>query len=869
MLPALQLKNKLKKLWPRKLMIQLALYFSLLLVVSLSIFVWVTMEEQIKFTTKNLQSQAIILANNLASVSGEYLLTHDYRSLEYLLENAIKFPGVSKIQVSNAQGRLISDVFRETGKEAVIKYAQPDLILPVKTEPLVMFINNHMVVWHPVILGELIGWVKITNSLEHIYEAKEIKIKEFAIQGIIIILFAAVLLYLYTKKSVRAIKSYTEFAEDLGRVTGQQVLVSDSSYELEHLGGALNQASNNLYSQHLQIQSTMSEMERLASFPEMNPGVVLSMNKQGEVKYLNPFGNSLIDELNVLQSHMSVLLPDDMKSIIFNCIHQNESVHDISSVYKEREFLWTFSPVTSQELVHGYALEVTQHKRDLEAVQKAKLEKLAAEAANTAKSSFLANMSHEIRTPLTAIVGFSETLLDTSQSMSERIESINTIIRSGHHLMQVINDILDLSKVEANKLEAETIKFSPFEVMSDVYSLIILMAENKGLEFAVEYEYPIPKFINSDMVRLKQIIINLCNNAVKFTAAGSVKIIVSCDVARQEIFFNIIDTGIGLTEEQITKIFNPFTQADVSTTREYGGTGLGLHLSQEFARILGGDIVAQSTLGNGSCFTASIATGDLSAIEMLIAEPKVSLSSSQSIVNAVKAKVSGTVLLAEDNIDNQRLVTMYLKKLGADVIIANNGKEAIEISKAQNVDLILMDMQMPVMNGLEATKILRSTGFTKPIISLTANAMKEDVEACYKAGSDDFVQKPISQQTFMNVITQYLNVIDVSQTSREPITSSVLIDEPEMLDLVVRFISKIPEYINAIELSMNDKNWKAFKQAVHDFKGTSGNYGFEELYKLTMDIEFELAKENYNVLLSHVNSLIEVYKRIQLGLENG
>lgn len=671
---------------------------------------------------------------------------------------------------------------------------------------------------------------------------------------------------IYIRGSIKTIERYTGFADNLNDIKGKQVLVSDDSVELEHLGSALNSASGSLYEQSLRISTAMSEMERLAAFPEMNPNIVLSMNMKGEVQYLNPYGEELIDNLEILQSHMSILLPENIKSIIHECTHNNETTQAVETSYKGRTFLWTFSPVVNQQLVHGYALEITQRKEALAQAESARLERMAAEAANTAKSTFLANMSHEIRTPLTAIIGFSESLLDTSQSMPERVESINTVIRSGKHLMQIINDILDLSKVEADKLELEQLDVSPFELLGDVHSLVSLMAENKGLFFDIEYDFPMPETINTDPVRLKQIIINLCNNAVKFTEKGGVHIKVSYIDNEQSLFVKVVDTGIGLTHQQIDKLFSPFTQADTSTTRQYGGTGLGLYLSKQLATKLGGDIFVESTPAVGSCFSLTVKVGDISKAKLLSYKPAVNHTTPQSIIDGVNLKVSGKVLLAEDNIDNQRLVSMYLKKLGADVVIANNGKEAVEKTGDEQFDLILMDMQMPVMNGVDATVRLREMDYTNPIVALTANAMKEDVDACYSAGCDDFIRKPISQKEFMESIVKYLSPVKEPAEKNQPLTSSLLIEEPDMIDLVQRFVSKLPGYLEDIYRCDKDKNWCELSEHVHILKGTSGNYGFEELYKLMQNIEFELTKENYDGVDSLVSSLENLHKRIELGI---
>jgi len=401
--------------------------------------------------------------------------------------------------------------------------------------------------------------------------------------------------------------------------------------------------------------------------------------------------------------------------------------------------------------------------------------------------------------------------------------------------------------------------------LGDVHSLVSLAAKDKGLFFNIEYDFPIPEVIYSDPVRLKQIIINVCNNAIKFTDEGGVSVKVSCDSESGLLVVKIIDSGIGLNKDQISRIFEPFTQADTSTTRQYGGTGLGLHLSRQLARKLGGDITVESAPDVGSCFCISVDVGKIENSKMITSIPEIKQTPNLTIIDGHGPKVKGAVLLAEDNADNQRLVSMYLKTFGATVTIANNGKEAIDKIKEDEFDLILMDMQMPVMNGIDATKYLREMGYTKPIVALTANAMKEDRTSFHQAGCNSFIKKPISQQEFKECIFKYLKEVEIIEEQKEPITSTILIDEPEMKDLIDRFIEKIPEYITRIKKSNDNRNWQELRENVHDLKGTSGNYGFDELYKLSQDIEFELTKENYRGVQYDIDKLDNVYIRIKSG----
>jgi signal transduction histidine kinase/CheY-like chemotaxis protein/HPt (histidine-containing phosphotransfer) domain-containing protein len=521
------------------------------------------------------------------------------------------------------------------------------------------------------------------------------------------------------------------------------------------------------------------------------------------------------------------------------------------------------------ERVADYVDELRQAHDDLEQRVQARTNELAiardeAINANRSKSAFLANMSHEIRTPLTAIIGFSESLLDSNQSMVERVDAISTITRSGKHLLKIINDILDLSKIEADKLEFEFIPVNLFEVLADVESIVSLMAQEKGLLFRIEYDFPLPSTVHSDPLRLKQILINLCNNAIKFTEEGSVRIKVSCDRAAEMLDLKVIDTGIGLTEEQSARLFNPFSQADSSTTRRFGGTGLGLHLSRELAQKMGGDIELDSTPDVGSCFAVQISTGTLAGVDWLDRNPLPGVAS--EVPPPLETAITGSVLLVEDNPDNQRLLSMYIRKTGADITVASNGLEAVELVRDHDFDLIVTDIQMPVMNGLDATRAIRQHGYEGPIIALTAGALKSDADACFDAGCTDFAVKPIDRQHLSALLGRYLEPRSKSDNEVTPIVSPLLAEEPELADLVQRFVDQLPEMIARIRKYFETENDDTLKRELHTLKGTSGNFGFFDLMQLCQKSEFEIVAGNRSGVGVFIQEMEQQYKRIKLGL---
>ena len=382
-----------------------------------------------------------------------------------------------------------------------------------------------------------------------------------------------------------------------------------------------------------------------------------------------------------------------------------------------------------------------------------------AEEANRAKSEFLANMSHEIRTPMNALLGYVDLLCDPDVTEEEQAHYGEILRKSGDHLLTILNDILDISRIEASRLIVNSTSFSPADLAREVVSLLRNVAAENGLQLLLEFEGPIPEFVESDHVRVRQILLNLVGNAVKFTERGSVRVVVHLDPfgekENRSLCFDVIDTGPGIAVQELPGLFHPFSQIDGSMTREAGGAGLGLAISKRLAQMLGGDVTVNSEVGKGSCFSLALDLGDISRtklVELASDSPRPDTGRLPAErVSLSDLRLEGTVLLVEDVRFNQILMSAMLKKAGAEVTLAENGQVGCELleealSDGQPFDLVLMDMQMPVLDGYEATKRARRVGYSGPIVALTAHAMQGDRDRCVEVGCTDYMTKPVDRR---------------------------------------------------------------------------------------------------------------------------
>lgn len=485
--------------------------------------------------------------------------------------------------------------------------------------------------------------------------------------------------------------------------------------------------------------------------------------------------------------------------------------------------------------------------------------KVMAEEANQAKSAFLANMSHEIRTPMNAILGFADILKrGYVKNEQESLKYLNMIHSSGKSLLELINDILDLSKVESGVIEFEKVKVRPYAIIQEVVQNLDIKARENGIALSLEARTPLPEIIETDPARFRQIIYNLVGNAIKFTEQGGVTI--SCRFEKNSsgprLFVDITDSGIGISPEAQKNIFEPFVQADSTVTRRFGGTGLGLSISHKFAQAMGGDITVASEPGKGSTFTVELATGNLDGVVFLQPDEVSVRRDEITVSGALRWLFSeGSVLVVDDSPENRELLRVLLEDAGVAVEEAQNGQVCIDKVAVKRYDLILMDVQMPVMDGFTATKILREKGIETPIIALTANAMKGFEQECLDKGYSGYISKPLNIDKFMEAVSIYFNGRLV-QDDTVPATAAIkaqpsrprsseahtpvvsrLANHPKLKNAVIKFVDKLGGETDKMKSALAKQDMQELASLAHWLKGSGGTVGYDAFTEPAQELE--------------------------------
>lgn len=495
-----------------------------------------------------------------------------------------------------------------------------------------------------------------------------------------------------------------------------------------------------------------------------------SLDSDGRLVYVNPAALDLFDQQReqIVGRPIEAVLPPAVANSLREPLavtFESQQPTRFELQYEERNRWFEVRCFPTEDALSVFLVDTTARKQAEQFLREARR---AAEDANRAKSEFLANMSHEIRTPMTAILGFSDVALrQIFEGDSVDAEHLMTIKRNGQYLLRIIDDILDLSKIEAGKFQIETSRFHLPGMVHDIEQLLRLRSTQAGVTISFELDGPVPLRIATDRSRLQQILINLLSNAIKFTIAGSVRLTISCKPTKSgsELKFVVTDTGIGISPEKLKDLFRPFTQAhQEGVGQRFGGAGLGLSISRRLARVLGGDITAESTEGQGSAFTLTLPV-------TVAGEPWIDSLEQGPPPKTEERKPSplphlhGRILVADDQRDVWRITQHFLEKAGAEVVIAENGRQAVDLVRdaesgtegAAPFDMILMDMHMPVMNGYQAVRIIRELGFKRPIVALTAAAMKTELEQALTAGCDETLTKPINAVGLVRKVAELID----------------------------------------------------------------------------------------------------------------
>ncbi len=561
---------------------------------------------------------------------------------------------------------------------------------------------------------------------------------------------------------------------------------------------------------------------------------------------------------------------------------------------------------TLERTVNERLAEIDQHRRNAISIAE------DADAASRAKSTFLANMSHEIRTPMTAILGYADLLTDPNLSASNRNNYLSVIRRSGEHLLSLINDILDLSKIEAGRLSLDIGRCNVVSLLAEVASLLRPRAEEHGVSLGIEYAGPIPETILADGNRLRQAVVNLAGNAVKFTEHGSIRIAVSFLPAWHgeipAIAVEVIDTGIGIRSEILPHLFQPFRQGDASVSKAFGGTGLGLSISRHIAVLMGGELTATSVWGKGSTFTLTVPTGELTGIPMLAQPVEVEHdTAADNFVDSIADLKGIRVLLAEDGLDNRQLIEAFVRKAGAEIEAVENGRFAVDQAEAGSFDLILMDMNMPEMDGHEATRLLRAHDYRKPIVALTAYAMESDAAQCLASGCTEHLPKPINRarliQTIARLVGRENSVSPLTplpggdssglaasapfvEGARSPVRPAPLaaaeesvcqqeiivsqfIDDPEMTPIIGGFVERLPGQLDAMRRSLTDGQYDELQRLAHTLKGAGGSYGYPSLTEACRRLEDTVKMQDCRAAEAALSALAAQIHAVQKGCAAG
>jgi PAS domain S-box-containing protein len=871
----------------RRCRLSLGLKFVLITVAILSITMSVAAvlhyHEQQQYFHENLTSKARTQAKFVAAISIEALLSYDFVTLNRFMWDTTQIEDIVYAVIQSADGKpltsyldhddpYIAAAVRDVGSDSV-----PAVLAQVERDPRVFVITEPVMLDDKAIATLRIGVdrARLTELARHLF------VRQLLESAAIIAVLGLCIYIVFRYNTLQPVKLLSSGAERVARGDLSQDVAVHSRDEL----GQLTQSFNAMM--HRLKLSVTEKDDALAQLRDLNRSLnarvaerTARLELAQKIAHLGHWDVSIeTSEMQVSAQVYSILglnpgtalgarallrrvHPGDRATVlqVFSRPQAKPASQELEFRVRrpdgdERWLTLTVDAggddVRGKSRLSGIVQDITERKRAELLSQAALVDKINAESANAAKSAFLATMSHEIRTPLTAILGFAEFALDSEHPEHQRADALHTIIRNGRHLLQVINEILDFSKIESKNLVIERLRTPLFQLIADVTSLMEMQAREKGLDFVVEYSFPLPAYVDTDPTRLKQILLNLCANAIKFTHQGGVRLQLAYHQTSRQLRVSVIDSGIGIHLEQQTKLFQPFSQADSSTTRRFGGTGLGLYISKQLAEKLGGGVSIVSTSEHGTHMLVTIDAGSMADVNLCTELPDATPADTMVTTVHAARQLCGRVLLAEDSPDNQRLISLYTKNAGAEITIVNNGQLAVEAALADHFDLVLMDMQMPVMDGISATEWLRKVGYAGPVVAITANAMKEDRARCLQAGCDGFLTKPIDTAAFRELLARYLAPGVIRDDAKADNEISV-----ELHALTGKFMDGLPARVQEIKTALEVADDKRLRTAVHQLKGIAGTYGCPEITAQAARMECDIKSSDHVAMRSALATLV-------------
>ena len=721
---------------------------------------------QRQLVVQSAQQEINLISIGLANALVADVIVKNYSGIEQTVIQATAHPLLSHIKVANMQGVIIIDAIRDQNTDAW-QYQHGGTVELPKTAALSFILDdNKIVAWVPITAGDVVGWVWSEMSLAQ----SEILQRQIIVDTFMVAFlsagFSIILIVFNLGKPIGQIKKATHFADKLSAHYGETLQVSSSLTEVQLLISALNNTSEKLYDQD-------QDLKMLLALIEYTDDPIYILDKDQDFRMI--FANQAACRHFGLEKEVLLTLKltdwdvdiDLTKLAEFSDKLAKKGHLTFTSHHKlvngdivPVEISANYFRFNNRDLIAGYF-------RNIQSRVNAELEltksRDAAQQAAKAKSEFLANMSHEIRTPMSAIIGLTHLALNQSMH-SELRQYLETISTSSQSLLAILNDILEFSKLEAVGVNIKSAAFNLNLMVKQLSNLFEIAAANKELDFDVSIDALIPEKIVGDAIRIQQILSNLIGNAIKFTAHGFVRLkisIIQLTETNVTLNFAVVDSGIGMTNQDIEKLFLPFSQADGSISRRFGGTGLGLAISQGLLTGMGGAFKVNSTpnVGTTMSFVLSFDIVNQALLPYEKLPENVKAGELAQVLKNLASNLKGSqILIAEDNQVNQKLICEFLNLSGLTALVANNGLEVLEILETCPIDVILMDIQMPIMDGIEATRRLRLNEkyHNLPVIALTAGVTEAERERYFKVGMNDFIAKPVNPKVLITVLTKWL-----------------------------------------------------------------------------------------------------------------